>query len=158
MSLNTVSIPNSGGDVNTEIRYYPAYIKPAVLEAQRRLTQEQMDANNLLASKLQAENAVLLAGPVKDGAMIRVPSWRWNPELVREIKSSPGARFEKERPYTLNVTLHGHTYTPTITMSTWTVPNAPGRLEKIRTVYECVFYSEIATARMSQQLEPLGRF
>lgn len=90
--------------------------------------------------------------------MIRIPSWRWNPELVRVVKSAPGARFENERPYTLDITLLGRTYTPTITMDTWTVPDAPGRLERIRAVYELVFAREITIAKASQRIESLGRF
>jgi hypothetical protein len=158
MSSTTASIIQSQTGVNThETLYYPTYIKPAVLAAQKRLTPEQVEANNRLAAALRAENAVLLAGPVKDGAMIRVPSWRWNPELVQVIKSSPGARFEKERSYTLDITLHHHTYTPTITMATWTVPDAPGRFERIRAVYDLVFAREIAIAKSSQRYEALGR-
>ena len=157
MSSIAPSIGQQSAHVKAETFYYSVAVKPAVLAAQRQLTPEQVDANNRHAARLRAENAVLLAGPVKEGAMIRVPSWRWNPELVRALKSCPGARFEKERPYTLDITLHGRTYTPTITLSTWTVPDAPGRLERIRAVYEQVFAREIFAAQSSHWAEPSGR-
>jgi hypothetical protein len=110
------------------------------------------------AAKLRAQDAILLAGPVEAGTIISIPSWRWNPDLVSAIKAIPGYRFEKESPYTMKITLHARDYTPTVTMSTWTVPAAPGRLEAIRAVYEQVFAREIAQARMSKMLAPLGRF
>ena len=158
MSSTPASIAQSQTGVNTrETLYYSVAINTAVLAAQQRLTPEQVDANNRHAAYLRAENAVLLAGPVKEGAMIKVPSWRWNPELVRELKSSPGARFEKEHPYTLDITLHGKTYTQTITMATWTVPDAPGRIERIREVYEFVFAREIAAFQASQRYGSTGR-
>ena len=158
MSSIAPSIGQQSDHVKPEIHYCSVAIKPAVLEAQRRLTPEQIDANNRHAAYLRAENAVVLAGPVKAGAMIRVPSWRWNPELVRELKSSPGWHFEKEWPYTLDITLHGKTYTKTITMATWTVQDAPGRIERIREVYEFVFAREIAAFQASQRYGSTGRF
>ena len=157
MSSMNPSIGQQRADVKTEIRYYAVSLRPAVLAAQRQLTPEQVDANNRHAARLRAENAVLLAGPVKEGAMIRIPSWRWNPELVTLLKSWPGARFEKERPYTLDIALHGKTYTPTITMATWMVPDAPGRLDRIRAVYEQVFAREIYAAQSSHWAESSGR-
>jgi hypothetical protein len=158
MSSIAPSIGQQPAHVKVETFYYSVAVKPAVLAAQRQLTPEQADASNRHAAKLRAENAVLLAGPVKEGAMIRVPSWRWNPELVTLLKSWPSARFEKERPYTLDVILLGRTYTTTITMPTWTVPDAPGRIERIRAVYEQVFAREIFAAQASHWAESQGRF
>jgi hypothetical protein len=155
MSATNSSLPQAEPDVN--VRYYSTPVNARTRAAQARLTPEQIAAANEHAARLRAQDAVLLRGPVEDNGMIQVPSWRWNPELVREIKSRTGYHYEKEWPYTIRVRLHGHDYTPTVSMPTWTVPAEPGRLEAIRAVYELVFAREIAQARMTEMLAPLGR-
>ena len=153
MSQDTSSIAQQQPDVH----YYSVNIKPAVRTAQARLTPEQIIAANEHSAKLRAQDAVLLRGPIEDGGMILIPSWRWNPELVAAIKSRPGYHYEKSQPYTIRVTLHHHEYTPTVHMNTWTVPATPGRLAQIRSVYERVFCRELAAARLAEVLAPLGR-
>lgn len=153
MSLTGSSVAPSQPDV----KYYSVSVNARVRAAQARLSPEQIAAANEHAAKLRAQDAILLAGPVEAGPLINIPSWRWNPELVAAIKAIPGYNFKRELPYTMKITLHARDYTPTVTMSTWTVPAAPGRLEAIRAVYEQVFAREIAQARMAARLAPLGR-
>ena len=166
MSSTSTSLPQATANVNT--RYYSAQLNARTRAAAARVrrTPEQIQAENEHAAKLRAQDAILLAGPVEVGNVITIPSWRWNPELVRAIKAFPGWHFEKELPYTVRVTLHHHDYTTTITMPTWTIPaertpgtsQGHGRLEAIRAVYEQVFAREISVARTSAGLTPLGRF
>jgi hypothetical protein len=139
------------------VRYYSTHINARTRAAQARITPEQIAAANEHAAKLRAQDAILLAGPVEAGPIISIPSWRWNPELVAAIKAIHGYHFDKELTYTMKITLHARDYTPTVTMSTWTIPAAPGRLEAIRAIYEKVFAREIAQARMTEMLAPLGR-
>jgi hypothetical protein len=108
MSATTNSLARAGQDVN--VRLYPTQLNARTRAAQARLTPEERTEANAHAAKLRAQDAVLLEGPVEDGAVIRIPSWRWNPELVREIKARPGWHFEKELPYTRRITLHGRDY------------------------------------------------
>lgn len=156
--MSTTHSSLSQTDQNVNVFYYSVPIYSRVEARQARLSPEQVKAANEHAAKLRAQDAILLAGPVEAGPSINIPSWRWNPELVEAIKAIPGYHFEKELPYTMKITLHARDYTPTVTMSTWTVPAAPGRLEAIRAIYERVFARELAAARLSAQLAPLGRF
>ena len=149
MSATSNSLAQARQDVKQEVHIYPVQLNVRTKAAQAKRTPEERRAANEHAAKLRAQDAVLLAGPVEDGAVISIPSWRWNPELVTAIKARPGWHFEKELPYTLRITLHGNDYIPTITMPTWTVPAEPGRLTAIRTVYDRVFAREIAVARWS---------
>ncbi len=156
MSATDSSVAPSSEPVN--VRYYSVQPNQRVRAAQARLTPEQIAAANEHAAKLKAQDVILMSGPIETDPIINVPSWRWNPELVAAIKAIPGYRFEKELPYTIRVLVNGHFYSPTVTMSTWTIPAAPGRLEAIRAVYERVFARELAAARMAEMLAPLGRF
>lgn len=114
-------------------------------------TPEQIEADNAHTAKLRAQDAVLLAGPVLVGSSIRVPSWRWNPELVRLLHQFQDAEFKKELPYTVEVMVNKRAYSVTITMSTWILPYVPGHFAKVREIYERVFARELAMARMIQR-------
>lgn len=134
---------------NVNIQYVTPNRRVKAAAASR--TPEQIEADNAHTAKLRAQDAVLLAGPVEQGPDIRIPSWRWNPELVRALHQFDGAHFEKELPYTVEVIVNKRAYSPTITMSTWVVSSAPGRMSAIQSLYERVFARELAMARMIQR-------